>query len=291
MNAKRILTGILAMSLMVVGFTACGSNNEGSSTGEAITVVSRDAASGTRGAFHEIMKVTVEENGNDVDKLVSGSLEFDGTDKVITAVEGDKNAIGYISTGSLSDRVKAVSIDGVEPTAENIKNGSYKVSRPFLMVTGKENVSAVTTDFISFTMSTQGQKIVADEGYIEGGEATTDYTATNQTGTIKISGSTSVAPVMEKLMEEYKKLNPGVTFEMQNQGSSQGVKDATAGTADIGLASRALKDDEAPALTSYTLANDGIAVIVNKESAISNITSDNVTKIYTGAVTTWAEVQ
>lgn len=299
MKTKRIFAGVAAMCLMAVGMTACGQNSDegtnasgtnGFDTSKEITVVSRDSASGTRSAFHEIMEITVKDGDTEKDMLVTDSLEFDSTDKVITAVEGDPYGIGYVSMGSLSDRIASFNIDSVAPTPDNVKNGSYKISRPFLMVTG-QNVNELTQDFVDFCMSTQGQEIVKEKSYIEGSEAAQEYTPSGKSGTIKITGSTSVEPLMQKLIESYKGLNPNVTFEMQCQGSSQGIKDATAGTCDIGLSSRELKDSEKAELKSNTLALDGIAVIKNKENTIANLTSKTVTDIYKGTVTSWNAAQ
>lgn len=301
MKIKRIFAGVAAMCLMAAGVTACGQSpdntttssgaNEASfDTGKEITVVSRDSASGTRSAFHEIMEITVKDGDTEKDMLVTGSLEFDSTDKVITAVEGDPYGIGYVSMGSLSDRIAAFNIDGVAPTPDNVKNGSYKISRPFLMVTG-QSVNELTQDFLNFCMSSQGQEIVKEKSYIEGNDTAQTYAPSGKSGTIKITGSTSVEPLMQKLIESYKELNPNVTFEMQCQGSSQGIKDATTGTCDIGLSSRELKDGEKASLKSSTLALDGIAVIRNKENTIANLTSKAVTDIYTGTITSWSQAQ
>jgi phosphate transport system substrate-binding protein len=279
-------------------FVACAKNEGETINGSAtdfdaatdITVIARDAASGTRGAFHELMKIKVKEGDTEVDKLVVGSLEFDGTDKVITAVEGDKYGIGYISLGSLSERIKAAKVDGVDATIENVKNGQYKVSRPFLLVT-KGNESEIVKDFIAFTESAQGQAIVEEKHYIATIDAPVEYKASGLSGTIKVAGSTSVAPLVEKLQEEYKALNPNITFEMQANGSSQGIKAAIDGTYEIGMSSRGLKDDEKSQLTQYKLALDGIAVILNNENPTDELSSENITKIYTGEITAWSEVK
>ncbi|MDF2950217.1 MAG: phosphate transporter substrate-binding protein PhoT family, partial [Sedimentibacter sp.] len=255
-----------------------------------ITVVARDAASGTRGAFHELLKIKVKEGDTEVDKLVTGALEFDGTDKVITAVEGDKYGIGYISLGSVSERIVAASVDGVEATIENVKSGDYKVARPFLLVT-KGTESDLVKDFIAYTESVQGQKMVEEKHYISSVEKPVEYKTSGLSGTIKVAGSTSVTPLMEKLQEAYKELNPNVVFEMQSNGSSQGIKSAIDGSYDIGMSSRELKDDEKSQLNEYTLAIDGIAVIVNKENPMADISSENITKIYTGEITKWSEVK
>lgn len=310
MKAKKILTILSTVLVMSMVFTACAKEEakpqpveqpatEQPATEQPapdfdvendITVVARDAASGTRGAFHELMKIKVKEGDTEVDKLVTGALEFDGTDKVITAVEGDKYGIGYISLGSVSERIVAASVDGVEATIENVKSGDYKVARPFLLVT-KGNESDLVKDFIAYTESIQGQKMVEEKHYISSVEKPVDYKASGLSGTIKVAGSTSVTPLMEKLQEAYKELNPNVVFEMQSNGSSQGIKSAIDGSYDIGMSSRELKDDEKSQLSEYTLAIDGIAVIVNKENPMADITSENITKIYTGEITKWSEVK
>ena len=236
------------------------------------------------------MKIIVKENGTETDKLVVGALEFDGTDKVITAVEGDKYGIGYISLGSVSDRIKAVAVNSAEPTVENVRDGSYSVSRPFLLVTkGTEN--DLVKDFLKFTESAQGQAVANEMKFIGAVDSTEEYTSSGMSGTIKVAGSTSVTPLMEKLQEGYRELNPDVTFEMQSNGSSQGIKAALDGSYDIGMSSRELKEEEASELNRRVLAIDGIAVIVNKENPKSDLASEDITNIYTGKITKWSEVK
>ncbi len=285
---------ILMVSILMVSsiFAGCSRSETESSFNKDkdITVVARDSASGTRGAFHELMKIKIKEGDKEVDKLVVGALEFDGTDKVITAIEGNKYGIGYVSLGSVSDRIKASNVDGVEANIENVKNKKYKVARPFLLVT-KGNESKLVKDFLSFTASKQGQQIVEKKHYISSVEGPAEYSSSNLSGVIKVAGSTSVTPLMELLQEEYKKLNPDVTFEMQSNGSSQGIKSAIEGTYDIGMSSRELKDDEKTQLKEHTLAIDGIAVILNKENPVNDLSSENITKIYTGEITKWSEVK
>mgnify|MGYP000928656656 CR=1 FL=1 len=301
MKKKNKFITILMIAMMIASLLmGCAKNDIASDKGKTetssdfkadkdITVVARDSASGTRGAFHELMKIKVKEGDKEVDKLVVGALEFDGTDKVITAVEGDEYSIGYISLGSVSDRIQAAKVDGIEPTIDNVKGGKYKVARPFLLVTkGTEN--ELVKDFLSFTSSKQGQEIVEKKHYISSVENTTDYKPSNMSGTIKVAGSTSVTPLMEILQEEYKKFNPNVKFEMQSNGSSQGIKATIDGTYDIGMSSRNLKDDEKSQLNEHTLAIDGIAVILNKENPTKDLSSENITKIYTGEITKWSEL-
>ncbi len=282
---------LLVLTTMLI-LSACSEKQESFefNSDKDITVVARDAASGTRGAFHEIMGIIKKQGETQVDNLVVGAIEFDGTDKVITAVEGDKYAIGYISLGSVSERTKAVAVDGVKPTAENVKSGTYSVSRPFLLVTkGSEN--NLVKDFMKFAESAQGQKIVNDMKYIASGEASAEYTSSGMSGTIKVAGSTSVTPLMEKLQEAYQQLNPDVKFEMQSNGSSQGIKAAVDGSYDIGMSSRELKDEEAKQLNRHILAIDGIAVIVNNDNPFDSLSGGDITKIYTGEITKWSEVK
>ena len=295
MKNNRILFITVLIVILLIVFTGCAQETSDGQTADFdfdkdITVVARDAASGTRGAFHEIMNIIVKENDTEVDKLVVGALEFDGTDKVITAVEGDKYGIGYISLGSVSERIKAVAVNGVEPSVENVKSGAYSVSRPFLLVT-KGTESDLVKDFLKFSESTQGQKITNDMNFIGAADSPEEYTASGMSGTIKVAGSTSVAPLMEKLQEAYQELNPDVVFETQAQGSSQGIKAAIDGSYDIGMASRELKAEEASELNRYVLAIDGIAVIVNNENPKSDLAADDITNIYIGEITKWNEVK
>nr|WP_312578413.1 substrate-binding domain-containing protein [Sedimentibacter sp.] len=302
MKIVKKLIVVLSLVLMVASvFTGCAKSESPAApstetpaapdfdTNKDITVVARDSASGTRGAFHELMEIKVKEGDTEVDKLVTGALEFDGQDKVITAVEGDKYGIGYISLGSVSERIKAAGVDGVEATVDNVKNGTYPVSRPFLLVT-KGDESDLVKDFLSFTESVQGQQIVGENHYIASVENPVEYKAADMSGTIKVAGSTSVTPLMEKLQEVYKELNPNVTFEMQSNGSSQGIKAAIDGTYELGMSSRELKDDEKSQLNEHILAIDGIAVILNNENPTSDLASETITKIYTGEITKWSEV-
>ncbi|HBD63881.1 MAG TPA: phosphate ABC transporter substrate-binding protein [Clostridiales bacterium] len=290
MKNKKVLFVVSVMILLVLAGCSKEKTSSGFSSDKEITVVARDAASGTRGAFHEIMGIIKKQGETQVDNLVVGAIEFDGTDKVITAVEGDKYAIGYISLGSVSERTKAVAVDGVKPTVENVKSGAYSVSRPFLLVTkGSEN--NLVKDFMKFAESAQGQKIVNDMKYIASAEASSEYTSSGMSGTIKVAGSTSVTPLMEKLQEAYQQLNPDVKFEMQSNGSSQGIKAAIDGSYDIGMSSRELKDEEAKQLNKHILAIDGIAVIVNNDNTFDGLSGSDITKIYTGEITKWSEVK
>ena len=256
-----------------------------------ITVVSREDGSGTRGAFIELMGVEEKDaDGNKVDNTTESAKITNSTAVMLSTVAEDVNAIGYISLGSLNDTVTAVKIDGAEASAEAIEDGSYKVVRPFNIVTTAE-VSDAAADFISYIMSTEGQAVVADNGYIPVKD-TEAYAATDAEGKVVVAGSSSVTPVMEKLKEAYTAVNPNATIEVQQSDSTTGIQSAIDGLCDIGMASRELKDSELEAgLTPTVIAQDGIAIIVNNDSGITELTSEQVKDIYTGNITTWEELQ
>ena len=263
-------------------------NAAGGSSDAAITVMSREDGSGTRGAFIELFGIEEEENGEKVDKTTDEASITNSTSVMMSSVANDANAIGYISLGSLNDTVKAVKIDGAEASVDNVKNGSYKVVRPFNIVLGKK-ASDAANDFVSYIMSAEGQKIVQDNGYIPVDEAAASYKATGAKGKVVVGGSSSVSPVMEKLIEAYKQINTKAEIELQTSDSSAGMQSALEGTCDIGMASRELKDTET-ALTSTTIAKDGIAVIVNTNNTTENLTMDQVKAIYTGEAKVWSDI-
>lgn len=280
MHMKKFLALLSCAVLMAATAVGCGSQNE------KITVVSREDGSGTRSAFSELMGVVKDDKDNTTDTAeVTNS-----TSVMLTTVAGNQAAIGYVSLGSLNDTVKAVKVDGVEATAENVKAGKYAVSRPFNIVTGKD-LTPLAQDFISYILSTDGQAVVDEKGYISvtQGEA---YKASGQTGTLTIAGSTSVAPLMEVLADKYMALNSGVKIEIQQSGSSAGITSAVEGVCQIGMASRELKDSETTkGVTATKIAMDGIAVIVNKDNSFSELTSDQIRKIYTGETTQWSDLK
>lgn len=294
---NKVLFGALTVCvafacMLLAGCSSNSGDSESSDSGESINVVSREDGSGTRGAFVELFGVEQEdENGETVDMTTESASITNSTAVMMTTVAGDANAIGYISLGSLDDSVKAVKIDGAEATVDNVKSGDYKVSRPFNVVTNSNTeLSDVAQDFMNFILSSDGQAVVAEEGYIplDGGEA---YTASNLSGTVTVAGSSSVTPVMEKLAEAYQALNPDVTIEVNQSDSTTGVTSAIEGACDLGMASRDLKDSETSEGAQATvIATDGIAVIVNPESAVEDLTSDQVKQIFTGEITSWSEI-
>ena len=260
-------------------------------TEEDISVYSREDGSGTRGAFIELFGVEEKDaNGEKIDNTTEDATITNNTSVMMTGVAGDDYAIGYVSLGSLNDTVKALKIDGVEPTVENIKSDSYKVYRPFNIAT-KGEVSEAAQDFIDYILSAEGQQIVSDEGYITIDDAAPAFAGGQASGSVTVAGSSSVSPVMEKLAEAYMKLNSNVKIEIQTSDSTTGMTSAMDGVCDIGMASRELKDTEAAELTATVIAQDGIAVVVNNNNPIDNLTKDQVKSIYVGETTSWSEVE
>lgn len=309
---KRLLSAILAGVMAMAAMTGCGAaeaangdsnvdtqQEEQQSGGEAdnsdfdnseyINVQSREDGSGTRGAFIELFGIEEKDaDGNKVDHTTEEANITNSTAVMMTSVAGDDYAIGYISLGSLDDTVKALKIDGAEASADNLKNGSYKIARPFNIATRGE-ASGVAADFIHFILSEEGQAVVEENGYISQGNNGA-FTSDNSEGKIVVSGSSSVTPVMEKLKEAYLTINSKAEIEVQQSDSTTGMTDAMEGTCDIGMASRELKEGELAELTPTVIAMDGIAVIVNKNNSVDELSSDQVKGIFTGEFTTWDSV-
>ena len=301
---KRLLTIALSLLLVIGLFAGCASTNNDSETStpagtgsadteaptteapsinDNITVVSREEGSGTRGAFIELMGIEVD----DVDQTTDMAEVTSSTAVAMQTVAGNESGIGYISLGSLDDSVKALKVDGVEATVENIKGDSYAVARPFNLAT-KGELSDVAQDFMDFIMSDEGQAIVDENGYISVSEGQS-YEGSGMSGTVALAGSTSVSPLMEHIAEAYKELNPDVSVEIQQSGSSAGMTSAMEGACDIGMASRGLKDSELEVLTPIVMAMDGIAVIVNNANSIDSLPSEQIRQIFVGEITKWSE--
>lgn len=291
------LFGVLAVSAFA-GCGGAGSSSNGSSdagsdaakfdASKTISVVTREEGSGTRDAFTELTGVLVKDGDNKTDNTTTSAVTINSTEAVITNVKDNEAAIGYISLGSLNDTVKALKIGGVEATADNVKSGDYAVSRPF-NIAYKGELSDVAQDFVDYIMSSDGQKIVSDNGYVTVSENAA-YSGKKPSGKISVAGSSSVSPVMEKLAEAYQKVNTNAKVEIQTSDSSAGMQSAMGGTCDIGMASRDLKDEEKSALKVETIAKDGIAVIVNNANTCDDLTLEQVKSIYTGETTVWSDI-
>lgn len=302
MKLRKLLAMTLVVAMTGALAAGCGSKSEETGAeGEGeqqtadwdasndITVVSREDGSGTRGAFIELFGIEQkDENGNKVDHTTEDANITNSTEVMMSTVAGNEYAIGYVSLGSLGDSVKAVKIDGAEATEENIKAGTYKVSRPFNIAT-KDEISDIAQDFINFILSEEGQKVVSENGYISLDDVK-PYESNGATGKVVVAGSSSVTPVMEKLKEAYQKVNSGAEIEINQSDSTTGMTSAMSGICDIGMASRELKDEEAQELTSIVIATDGIAVIVNNDSPVEELTSDQVKAIFTGETVAWDEI-
>lgn len=291
------LFGVLAVSAFAgcggAGSSSNGSSNAGSDAAKfdaskTISVVTREEGSGTRDAFTELTGVLVKDGDNKTDNTTTSAVTINSTEAVITNVKDNDAAIGYISLGSLNDTVKALKIGGVEATADNVKSGDYAVSRPF-NIAYKGELSDVAQDFVDYIMSSDGQKIVSDNGYVTVSENAA-YSGKKPSGKISVAGSSSVSPVMEKLAEAYQKVNTNAKVEIQTSDSSAGMQSAMGGTCDIGMASRDLKDEEKSTLKVETIAKDGIAVIVNNANTCDDLTLDQVKSIYTGETTVWSDI-
>ena len=308
MRIKKLLCTALTTVMVAASLTACGqtsaSNTTAAGTGsgsttavstfdtsKAISVISREDGSGTRGAFIELFGIEQKDaSGTKVDHTTDEATITNSTSVMMTTVASDVNAIGYISLGSLNDTVKALKIDGAEATVANIKSGTYKIARPFNIAT-KDGLSAVAQDFVDYIMSSDGQKIIESNGYISASDSKA-YAGSKPSGKIVVAGSSSVTPVMEKLKEAYLKVNTNAQIEIQESDSTTGMTLAISGICDIGMASRDLKDSETSSgLKSTTIAMDGIAVIVNKSNTTSELKSEQVMKIFMGETAKWSDIK
>lgn len=290
---RKFANVMMALSLTAacVAGTAMTAAAEEFDNSTEISVMSREDGSGTRGAFIELFGIEQKDaDGNKVDNTTEEAAITNSTSVMMTSVAGDEYAIGYISLGSLDDTVKAVKIDGAEASVDAVKDGSYKIYRPFNIVVKQDTLTAVDKDFIAFIQSADGQAVITDNGYISVAEGEA-FTSDMSEGKIVVGGSSSVSPVMEKLVEAYQAINTNADIEIQTTDSTTGVSSTLEGTYNIGMASRALKDTEtAEGAEGIVIANDGIAVIVNNENPVEELTSEQVLSVYTGETTTWAEL-
>ena len=300
MKHKKLTIGLVIMAMATGGILAGCSNNNGDQnnggnqnanafdTSKKIVVVSREDGSGTRGAFIELLGIEQKgDDGSKKDRTTKDAEIASKTDVMLTNISTNAYAIGYVSMGSLNDDVKALKVDGVEATADNVKNKTYPLARPFNIAT-KGEATGLAKDFIDFILSKEGQEVVSD-GYIQINDAAPAYAGTKPEGKIVISGSSSVTPIMEKLREAYLKINTNAEIEIQQSDSTAGMTDAINGNCDIGMASRDLKDSEKAQLQSIEIALDGIAVIVNPKNTVDSLSADSIAKIFMGNAETWAD--
>lgn len=286
---KKIFAMMLCVFTLTGALAGCSNGEAGGN--DTITVISREEGSGTRDAFEELFSLQEKNAEGKKYSLTTTDAEiYSSTSVVLTSVAGDKNAIGYLSLGSLKDTVKALAIDGADATVENVKNGSYKITRPFNIAT-KEDAPELAKDFIDYILSEEGQKVVEDNGYISNGNNGA-YAGTKPTGSITVSGSSSVTPLMEKLIEAYKAINADADIKLQTNDSTTGMNDVAEGRSAIGMASREVKDSEKEkGLIPTQICTDGVAVVVNTENEVDGLTSEQVKNIYVGEITKWSEVK
>ncbi|NLC92506.1 MAG: extracellular solute-binding protein [Treponema sp.] len=286
-NLKTIIKGFAGLALCSTMLLSCGTKNS-----TEITVISRESGSGTRGAFVELFEIEKKNaEGKKIDYTINSADISNSTEVVIQSVAGNVNAIGYISLGSLNNSVKALKIDNATASVQSIKDNSYKISRPFNIVVKNDNKDEKVQDFINFILSKDGQAVVENKGYISVTN-NSSYVSKELSGKITVAGSSSVFPVMEKLAEAYQKVNSGMTVEVSQSDSGTGITSATQGVCDIGMSSRDLKDSEIEkGIKPIKIAIDGVAVIVNKNNQLSNITKEEVCSIYTGTITNWNQVK
>lgn len=284
---KKIIRLAVSLMLVVGSLTGCGVENNK----DTISVVTREEGSGTRGAFVELTGIAaMDGNGNKIDYTTVEAISVNSTAVTMTTVSGNNRAVGYISLGSLNNTVKAVQIDGVEPTAENIKNGSYKLARPLYVVV-KKKLRKPAQDFMHFILSVEGQKNITESGYIEVNNIGT-FISNGASGKVIVAGSSSVTPIMQKLQEAYQAINKKVKVEVQESDTTTGINSTINETCDIGMASRELTDEEASqGLTAVAIAMDGIVVVIHKDNKITNLSTNQVKDIFTGKVTCWSEVK
>jgi len=286
---KKLIAALLIAVLAIPTFAACSTGGDFVFDSQKdIAVISREDGSGTRGAFIELFEIEQKnDDGTRKDLTTKEAIIAKQTDVMITNIVGDKYAIGYISLGSLNNTVKALQVEGVPPTPENVKNGTYQIARPFNIAT-KGEVEGLTKDFIDFILSADGQAVVASS-YISVDENAPPYTVNKLSGKVVVAGSSSVNPIMEKLKEAYLEVNPDAVVEIQMSDSSAGITGVIDGTCDIGMASRDLKESELEQLTSTQIALDGIAVIINNENPSDNMTKEQIRAIFIGEAVTWSE--
>lgn len=287
-NLKKITAAAVIIATGAMCF-AWGGNKWNKKS--SIDVLSREEGSGTRGAFIELFGIEQKNSaGKKVDTTTDEAAITNSTAVMLSSVASDKYAIGYVSLGSMNSSVKALKIDGAEASIENINNGSYRIRRPFNIAV-KSTLSPAAEDFKNFILSREGQNTIQENKYIKVSDGAA-FSSNGASGKVVVAGSSSVSPVMEKLIEKYKSVNPNVNVELQTSDSTTGVTSAIDGICDIGMASRELKDSEkAKGVSEVTIAIDGIAVIVNNENPQDGLSKEQVKDIFTGKTQKWSEIK
>ena len=294
MKYRKLLALTLSLALALVFLAGCGggegAKTEGFDDSKVISVVTRESGSGTRGAFIELFKIEVKEGETKKDLTTANAITTNKTDVVLSTIAGNEYAIGYVSVGSLNASVKALRIDGNAATTANVKSGAYQISRPFIIAT-QGAADALTQDFIGFILSKEGQAVIEANNYVSVQDEAAAYVKAKAAGKLVVAGSSSVAPVLEKLKEAYEEINSDVKVEIQITDSSAGLKTLANGTCNLAMSSRALTAEESAQLTATTIAMDGIAVIVSQDNPLDELTSEQVRQVFTGELTTWGDLR
>lgn len=286
MKHRKIL-----LLLPLAGLAACA-NGEGFDSSKSITVITREDGSGTKSAFMEILGLKGKAD-------VEDAIIQTGTAAVMQEVSSNPYAIAFDSLGYVTDEVKKLNVDGVEPTIANIKSGSYTISRPLNVVYKEETIknSSLFSAYLAFLKSSDAQSIISAEGYVSVSDNATAYAKDDSlSGTIDIAGSTSLKPLMEKLAEEFETSQPSVKINVAGGGSGTGYANGENGTSDFGMISETFSSAKAASCVYYTVAKDGIAVIVNKRNPLATISKTDLSNVYDGEkkgeehITKWSQL-
>ena len=285
--AKKIL--LLISTLLLITSCTGKKTNVNKSKNFDLTVTSREDGSGTRKSFIEQVGLIKEDkNGNYKDLTTDNSMVINSTNGVLKAVGVDKTAIAYVSLTALDDSVKAIKIDGVSPNKTTIESGEYKLQRPFGLVYKKDSAKDLSKDFLEYVKSKSAKNLIEDEGLL----AITnekEYKSKNLKGKLTITGSSSLSSIVEKLAENYEKLNKNVEVEVLSNESLTGLKNVKDNVVDIAMVSNKLQDEN---LFSEIFAIDGIAIIVNKDNTqINDLTMEQLRDIYRGEIKNTGELK
>ncbi len=287
---KKIFAIFLSLTIILLcGCEVKQSENTSSTpntSSKTISVIQGQKRSGLMHCFNTIMTLAnIDEAGNF--SYTSKGIDKDNTNAIINAVASDKNAIGYTLLCRTNDTVKTISIDDVKPTKKSIENGTYPYIVPFNVITSPKNENPVAKDFVSWVFSASAASIVKEYGAFPIADGT-EYTFSGASGTIKVITSSSWAPLVNKLVDEYKKINTSCTASVTEYDSETGVLFMTDGSADVSFITRELFETEnAKGAEAMGLAYDGLVMIVNKKNSTKDLSQADLISIYSGAKTEW----
>lgn len=280
----------LTLGLLAI-LTSCSSQktNVKETDNFDISVISREDGSGTKKSFIEQMGLIKNgEDGGYIDMTTDDAVVVNSTNNAIKAVELDKTAIAYISLASLDDSVKAVKIEGVNPSRENIESGDYKLQRPFSLAYREDSMTDLSKDFLEFIKSKDAKDLIEGEDLIALSNDK-EYKSKNLEGKLTITGSSSLKSIVDKLSQKYESLNENVDVEVLSNESLTGLRNVSDGVVDIAMVSNKVEDES---LNSEIFAIDGIAIIVNKENdLINDLNISELRSIYKGDIKNTGELR